>query len=266
MALNLSTTGIVDGQIVRAAQITQSIDALTAAEAYDITISGSFTLTGGTTGSGTFNRSIQTSQVEPNTTIPLTNSEYNLAFFNSTSSTATPLKWSGTGPSFNPVTETLTVTNLLGTASFCASASLAQTASYFGGFPTQFAPTYTDITDGTNPPANPYNVVIGNKSFVFLNQTGTTNIGLLFLPSSQDGQLITFAVSNIQATSLDYSTISITSSGTTIFGYNNLNIPPAGTDTLGNIIVNPAVNYRNGFQFMYKTLPVPGWYYVSYGQ
>jgi hypothetical protein len=266
MALNLSTTGIVDGQIIKAAQVTQSIDALTGTVAYDITISGSFSLTGGTTGSGTFNRSIQTSQVEPNTVIPLTNREYSVAFFNSTSSTATPLKWSGTGPSFNPVTETLTVTNFQGTASFCASSSLAQTASYFGGFTSQFAPTYTDISSGTNPPANPYNVVVVNTSFVFLNQIAAGSIGLLFLPSSQDGQVVNFAVSNVQATSLDYAAISITSSGVTIFGYNNLNIPPGSSNTLGNIIVNPAVNYRNGFQFMYKTTPAPGWYYVSYGQ
>jgi hypothetical protein len=266
MALNLSTTGIVDGQVITAAQITQSIDALTGTAAYDITVSGSFILTGGTTGSGTFNRSIQTSQVEPNTVIPLTNSDYNLAFFNSTSSTATPLKWSGTGPSFNPVTETLTVANFQGTASFCATSSLAQTASFLSGFPFQFAPSYVDISSGTNPPANPYNVVIGNKSFVFLNQIGAGSVGLLFLPSSQDGQIVTFAVSNVQATSLDYSAISITSSGITIFGYNNLNIPPGLSDTLDNIIVNPAVNYRNGFQFIYKTTPAPGWYYVSYGQ
>jgi hypothetical protein len=266
MALNLSTTGIVDGQIITAAQITQSIDALTGTAAYDITVSGSFSLTGGTTGSGTFNRSIQTSQVEPNTVIPLTNREYSVAFFNSTSSTATPLKWSGTGPSFNPVTETLTVRNLLGTASFCASASLAQTASFLSGFPFQFAPSYVDISSGTNPPANPYNVVIGNKSFVFLNQIGTGSVGLIFLPSSQDGQIVNFAVSNVQATSLDYAAISITASGVAVFGYNNLNVPLGGNNTLANIIVNPAVNYRNGFQFIYKTTPVPGWYYVSYGQ
>ena len=266
MALNLSTTGIVDGQIITAAQITQSINALTGVNAYNITVSGSFTLNGGTTGSGTFNRSIQTSQVEPNTVIPLTNSDYNLAFFNSTSSVATPLKWSGTGPSFNPVTETLTVTNLLGTASFCASASLAQTASYFGGFTSQLAPTYADISSGTNPPANPYNVIGGNTSFIFLHQIAAGSVGLLFLPSPQDGQIVTFAVSNLQATSLDYAAISITASSATIFGYNALSIPPGSSDTLGNIIVNPVVNYRNGFQFMYKTTPVPGWYYVSYGQ
>jgi hypothetical protein len=207
MALNLSKTGIVDGQIINAAQVTQSIDALTGTAAYDITVSGSFILTGGTTGSGTFNSSI-----------------------------------------------------------FCISASLAQTASFLSGFPFQFAPSYVDISSGTNPPANPYNVVIGNKSFVFLNQIGTGSVGLIFLPSSQDGQMVNFAVSNIQATSLAYAQISITSSGVTIFGYNNLNIPPGSSDTLDNLTINPAVDSRNGFQFMYKTTPVPGWYYVSYGQ
>ena len=207
MALNLSKTGIVDGQIINAAQVTQSIDALTGTAAYDITVSGSFILTGGTTGSGTFNSSI-----------------------------------------------------------FCISASLAQTASFLSGFPFQFAPSYTDISSGTNPPANPYNVVIGNKSFVFLNQIGTGSVGLIFLPSSQDGQIVTFAVSNIQATTLDYSAISITASSVAIFGYNALNIPPGLSNTLANIIVNPAINNRNGFQFIYKTTPAPGWYYVSYGQ
>ena len=38
MALNLSTTGIVDGQIINAAQINQSINALTGTVAYDITV------------------------------------------------------------------------------------------------------------------------------------------------------------------------------------------------------------------------------------
>jgi hypothetical protein len=61
MALNLSTTGIVDGQIITAAQITQSINALTAAEAYNITVSGSFSLTGGTTGSGWFENAVSAS-------------------------------------------------------------------------------------------------------------------------------------------------------------------------------------------------------------
>jgi hypothetical protein len=46
MALTLSKTLIATGQTVQASQITQSIDALTGAVAYDITISGSLTLAG----------------------------------------------------------------------------------------------------------------------------------------------------------------------------------------------------------------------------
>src|SRR6056300_1679196 len=46
MANQLSKTGIQNSQTIQAWHVTQSIDALTAAEAYDITISGSLTLTG----------------------------------------------------------------------------------------------------------------------------------------------------------------------------------------------------------------------------
>ena len=52
MAKTLSNTGITDGQLARAAQVTQSIDALTGGDAYDITISGSLTVTGSTALSG----------------------------------------------------------------------------------------------------------------------------------------------------------------------------------------------------------------------
>ena len=46
MAKTLSTTGIATDSIVKAAHISQSIDALTGVDAYDITVSGSFTTTG----------------------------------------------------------------------------------------------------------------------------------------------------------------------------------------------------------------------------
>ena len=48
MAKTLSKSGVSDGQLARAAQVTQSIDAFTGIDAYDITISGSLTLTGST--------------------------------------------------------------------------------------------------------------------------------------------------------------------------------------------------------------------------
>ena len=46
MAKTLSKTGIATDSIVKAAHISQSIDALTGVDAYDITVSGSLTLTG----------------------------------------------------------------------------------------------------------------------------------------------------------------------------------------------------------------------------
>ena len=45
MAQNLSKSGISDGSVLFAAHVTQSIDALTAEEAYDVSISGSFPVT-----------------------------------------------------------------------------------------------------------------------------------------------------------------------------------------------------------------------------
>lgn len=48
MALTLSSVNIASGETIRAAHVTQSVDALTGAEAYDITISGSLTVIGPT--------------------------------------------------------------------------------------------------------------------------------------------------------------------------------------------------------------------------
>ena len=47
MANTLSKIGITTGNTVTAGHVTQSIDAFTGAEAYDITLSGSFTMSGG---------------------------------------------------------------------------------------------------------------------------------------------------------------------------------------------------------------------------
>ena len=44
--LNLSLTGITSGSVVKAEHVSQSINALTGAEPYNITLSGSVNLTG----------------------------------------------------------------------------------------------------------------------------------------------------------------------------------------------------------------------------
>lgn len=126
MALNLSKTGIVDGQVITAAQITQSIDALTAADAYNITISGSFALSGTTTGSGYFNNANVANAIRPGN-VAASGAKYTVPYLASTGSTSA-LYYSGTGPKYNPVAETLISTNFEGTASFAITASHALNA------------------------------------------------------------------------------------------------------------------------------------------
>ena len=48
MAKRLSKAGIVDGRLAQAYHVTQSIDAFTGVDAYDITLSGSLVVTGST--------------------------------------------------------------------------------------------------------------------------------------------------------------------------------------------------------------------------
>jgi len=125
MALTLSTTGIVDGQVITAAQITQSINALTAAAAYDISILGSFAFIGATTGSGYFGDALRANTIRPQNIA--SNTQFTIPYLSSTGSTST-LYYAAIGPKFNPVTETLTVTNFAGTASFAITASHALNA------------------------------------------------------------------------------------------------------------------------------------------
>ena len=53
MAKTLSNSGIINGQIIYDYQVSQSVDAFTGADDYDITISGSLTITGSVYTNGT---------------------------------------------------------------------------------------------------------------------------------------------------------------------------------------------------------------------
>jgi hypothetical protein len=78
MALTLSKTGISNGGTIQAPHVTQSVDALTGIEAYDIKISGSLNLTGsvasfsGFTGSLNGNADTSTGHFYPNGVGPVT--------------------------------------------------------------------------------------------------------------------------------------------------------------------------------------------------
>jgi hypothetical protein len=133
MANTLSKTGITTGQTIQPFHVTQSVDAFTGIIAYDITISGSLTLTGsvsslnGFTGNltGTASRATEagtTTLIRPSNTV--SNFGYTIPYLSGTGSTAT-LFYSATGPRYNPTTETVTSTNFEGTASRATEAVTA---------------------------------------------------------------------------------------------------------------------------------------------
>jgi hypothetical protein len=129
MANILTKTGITTGQTIQPFHVTQSVDAFTGLTAYDITISGSLTLTGsvssqnGITGNLVGTSSWATNAIVSNTVRPsniAANTDYTVPYLSGTGSTAT-LYYSATGPKYNPVTDTLTTTNLQGTSSWATS-------------------------------------------------------------------------------------------------------------------------------------------------
>ena len=158
MALKtLSKTNILNGNIVQAADVSQSIDAFTGIEGYAISVSGSFTFSGATTGSGFFQDAVNALSgssvyVASNAS---TNTNYTLVFKNDSFGLDGyhQLAADGTnGPYYNPSTNVLggangnltisgsvgnfnTITGSLsgsvnGTASFATSASVANSSSY----------------------------------------------------------------------------------------------------------------------------------------
>lgn len=264
MALTLSNTGIVDGQTITAAQISQSIDALTGTEAYNITISGSFTLPSNTTGSGMFANAVAANNVKPlNIT---SNFGYTIPYLASTSSTS-QVYYAATGPTYNPVTETLTATNFLGTASFCASSSLAQTASYINPssvVPSKLAPSYLYIDNTTYPPSTPYTIQGTSQTNIYIS--ASSPIGLQFASTLvTDGQIINFnpfwEFPNLTSTNIAISA-SVNVYG--ISGGTNL-VTPGNPKTLDQIGVGPSVK---SFTFQYiatpgLNFPAAGWYLIN---
>jgi hypothetical protein len=171
MALNLSTTGIADGQVITAAQITQSIDALTGTEAYNITISGSFNMGTNTTGSGYFASAVAANTVRPQNIAAST--QYTIPYLASTGSTSA-LYYAATGPTFNPVSETLTVTNLAGSASYATTASYAANTAAVSSISSQI------IQNGSTPGIiASANFIAGSATLAGGSPTVTLNIAPL---------------------------------------------------------------------------------------
>lgn len=159
MALNLSKTGIATTQTIEAWHVTQSIDALTGAYAYNLTISGSLNATGSVI-TGSISNAVtashaltasnassslyaalsgQTNTLKVNNTAT-TNQNFRLVFAFETGmpapnnaayvTTAVDSGSDGSGLYYNPQIDTLYAANVVGTASWAGSSSFATTSSY----------------------------------------------------------------------------------------------------------------------------------------
>ena len=197
MALKtLSKSNILNGNIVQAADVSQSVDAFTGIEGYAISLSGSFAFSGATTGSGFFQNAVNALSgssvyVASNAS---TNTNYTLVFKNSSGALDSfyQLAADGTnGPYYNPSTNVLggangnltisgsvgnfnTITGSLsgsvnGTASFATSASQAITASI-----ANIATTSNQVSGYYIPSGSAVAVVGILKMFAGAGKTGAT--------------------------------------------------------------------------------------------
>jgi hypothetical protein len=158
MALQvLSKANILNGNVIQAADVSQSVDAFTGQVGYDITVSGSFTLVG-TTGSGLWG---ETLRVDMDTT-GFDSGNYTIPFLRTSGSGYGTFKYSETAPKYNPITDVLYVTSSQAISSSQAvSASYASSAKTFGSY----------VASGS--------VVVTNTQLNFIAGAGKTNGGVL---------------------------------------------------------------------------------------
>jgi len=133
MALTLSNSGISDSSTIEAAHISQSIDALTGAAAYNIKISGSLTLTGSVQSQNGFTGSLfGTSSFSTSASVSISSSIATSASYSINSDaavTATSASYSLTATSASYAT-TASFASSLSPSATVVSASYATTASF----------------------------------------------------------------------------------------------------------------------------------------
>ena len=157
MAKQLSKSGISTNDAILAWHVTQSVDAFTGTDAYDVTVSGSLTITGSTSGTftGSFTGSFDGS---------ITSASY--------ATTATSASYATTATS---ASYALTASFLEGGVT---SASYAATASYI--LASNINQPFTDITASGNISAS--GTIVANKieSSNLVSHLGDANTGIAF--------------------------------------------------------------------------------------
>ena len=276
MALTLSKTNIANGNIIQAADVSQSIDAFTGAVAYDITLSGSLQLTGSVKSKDGYTGSLQgTASFAVSSSYALSSSFSQTASFVTLAQTASftqtasfvPLAINNvsttdaaiTFTSFNSVSSTFTINNV--TSSI--SSSLATIASSAKRLTTD----NVRIRASGNPPSTPYVIDQSIPAMVYLEFPGFGSIGLE-LRTGTLGQIVTF---NPYTTEADIPTaqISITGSTAGAFGLGSTIIYPSGgagssSGSLADLFNPAAVPSLYSFSLQYTTLTAgTGWYLVN---
>ena len=213
MALVLSKVNILTGNTIQAADVSQSIDALSGLEAYDITISGSTTFTGsvmslnGYTGSllgvaSQADTATVTSSVSPNSLA--------IALLNTTQSNNTAIRFDNDSLKYTPSTNTLVVTNitasLFGTASYAQSSPPAvsvQGTYYPSGSVSQPSASLKFLAGAskTSPTTVTINIselsgkTLGQTCFVTATASGSAAVGAITI-NSLIGNSLTFESQN----------------------------------------------------------------------
>jgi len=242
MAIVLSKSGITTTNTIEAWHVSQSVDALTGTEAYNITISGSLTVIG------------------PATATSFTGSLLGTASYASRALTS----------SYAISASYALSSSYAVSASYALSASYAfnsTTASYINPasvYPSKLAPSYLMVGSATYPPSTPYSIQGASSTNIYISASSA--VGLQFTSTNViDGQIINFTPFwqfPIMAGSL----IAITAS-VNVYGLGGgTNLVTSGTSkTLDQIGV--AGNVKS-FTFQYigtpgVTFPAAGWYLIN---
>ena len=220
MAKQLSKSGISTNDAILAWHVTQSVDAFTGTEAYDVTISGSLTITGSTSGTftGSFTGSFDGS---------ITSASY--------AATATSASYAATATS---ASYALTASFLEGGVT---SASYASTASYI--LASNIDQPFTNITASGNISAS--GTIVANKieSSNLVSHLGDANTGIAFgndtvVIEANDINMAIFSTSGQTIGNALYTTTILGSSLTVTSPITASNLPTTEPTTTGSMWIS----------------------------
>lgn len=292
MAQTLSKTGITTNSTIQAWHVTQSVDALTGTVAYDITISGSLTLTGSVKSKDGFTGSLlgtaatssvaQSVKVTNNAT---TNQNYRLLFVSELAGLPNPNAdgyaqprfdsgSDGSGLYYNPSTNTLyapkisgsndgSTPDFVGTGSYALTASVAESALNSS----VFIPNFAGIDNVTYTASTPF-IVQGNAPFnIYVSQSVGSILGLNFSSAGvTSGKQVNF-IPQYESNALNTLFIGITAS-VPVYGIGGNKILSGNKNTANNLGIGDV----NSLTFQYigtaqpPMFPTTGWYLINVNQ